>query len=234
MSKFRYLNSQEVEDYGAEFLDVVDKVAAGRTEHLREQLWQVQGEPAQERRQRTAEQLRRRMPHFDAWNNDPGLLEWLKHPDPASGRVRQDLLTEAFNMGDVDRVEGFFRAFEALPDPTKPTGTPCVQPLTASTKATRALISAPSMRYTRRATLCRQASHADLGRGRPSQSTTPSGRNTRAGGPRPKRNRSTTKSRTPLIGGRCDDRPACHLATGTSPHFRRRLQRHRTAGCVGL
>lgn len=50
---------------------------------------------------------------FTQTNEDPLFIDWLKEIDPASGDTRHNLLTRAYNAGDVERTAYFFRAFKA-------------------------------------------------------------------------------------------------------------------------
>ena len=50
----------------------------------------------------------------DIWtiNKDPGFLNWLQEIDPLNSRPRQDLLNEAQDRLDANRVAQFFKAWQ--------------------------------------------------------------------------------------------------------------------------
>jgi len=63
--------------------------------------------------QRTVEQvLDAEVPNWNIVNNEPAFVAWLAQPDPFSGRVRHDMLTEAYSGGDGRRTAAFFRAYQ--------------------------------------------------------------------------------------------------------------------------
>lgn len=89
-------------------------------------------QPIRERAQRTAKQqemdakerfvdaLTAEVPNYAEFDSDPGWLAWLGDEDPATGEVRQDLLTRFVQRRDVHRTARMFREYEASKAPAPP------------------------------------------------------------------------------------------------------------------
>jgi len=52
------------------------------------------------------------VPDWTELNTDSGFLEWLKAVDPFTGKTRHEMLLEAFEARDADRVARFFQAYK--------------------------------------------------------------------------------------------------------------------------
>jgi hypothetical protein len=68
------------------------------------------------------------IPDFDAQNNDPQFLAWLQGADPATGRIRNDLLQDAHNAMQGYRTVEIFRAFREKREIGARQPTPLVPP----------------------------------------------------------------------------------------------------------
>jgi hypothetical protein len=67
--------------------------------------------------------LDRNQPGWRATNHDQAFIGWLNLRDPASGAIRKQLLEDAFNKGDAQRVQFFFKSFISdVAPPTPPSG----------------------------------------------------------------------------------------------------------------
>jgi hypothetical protein len=127
----RLVTPEEENDYGKDLLTVVGKRAreefAPEVETLRERLDRIEG-----RVQGTSEVISRNQisevydvlhrnigPDWVQLNQFPDFKDrWLKEVDPYAGRPRGDLLKEAFDRRDGQRVLRFFQGYlsEAAPD----------------------------------------------------------------------------------------------------------------------
>ncbi len=80
----------------------------GQVEHLSTRSQATETNMAQ----RTVEQqLEHDIPNWREVNNDPQFATWLAEVDPFSGRVRHDMLHEAYGAGNAPRTSAFFRAY---------------------------------------------------------------------------------------------------------------------------
>ena len=70
------------------------------------------------------DKLAKLVPDWQTVNTDMGFLEWLAQKDPFSGVIRQQVLTDAGNKLDADRVAAVFNAYKALIQPPAQTPTP--------------------------------------------------------------------------------------------------------------
>jgi hypothetical protein len=123
------LTEQEIEDYGPEFVDVVRRAAAevatplyDEIQNLKGQLGSVQTETANAFMTRMNATIGGMVPNWDQINRHPAFIQWVGLPDIYSGVIRQQLMQEAWNNGDAQRVVAFFRAFlaeEAAVDPRR-------------------------------------------------------------------------------------------------------------------
>jgi hypothetical protein len=127
----RLVSEQEVQEYGADLIDVIRRTA---TETLMPMIapiatkvGQVEGQ-AQATARETQQQFLHRMhgfmhqtvPGWEELNTDPKFIDWTKKADVYSGQNRQELLQRAWNNGDARRVAAFFQGFlaeEAATDP---------------------------------------------------------------------------------------------------------------------
>jgi hypothetical protein len=118
-----YLTQQDVENYGSELLDVSQRAALQaiaphlqQTESHLQQLARenadLRARQAREQRRRLDQQVEQAIPNYRDFDHDPRWHQWLKGVDLMSGRVRQQLLNEAIQHGNVSRVLSFFNGFQ--------------------------------------------------------------------------------------------------------------------------
>ena len=104
--------------------------------------------------------LTRRLPSWQQVNEDPAFLDWLEIPDTFSGKKRHELMLEAHQAMNVERVVSFFLAYKpdlgtaapaapaaapTNPQPAAPAvPAPMVDPATLAAPATQAPAPAPS------------------------------------------------------------------------------------------
>lgn len=127
----RLVTEAEVQEYGADLIDVVRRVAAETVmpmiAPIATKVGQVEGQ-AQATAKETERQFLNRMHGFmdqnvPGWNDinrDEKFIAWSKEPDVYSGLNRQELLQRAWYAGDAKRVAAFFQGFlaeEAATDP---------------------------------------------------------------------------------------------------------------------
>lgn len=113
------LTDKDVETYGDDLISVVQRAAE---DAISPQLTRLEQENQQLRRglQQTRQQTAQQTVHaalatwradWEMINNDPKFHDWLRLPDLYSGRVRQQMLKEAFDGGNASRVLAFFQGF---------------------------------------------------------------------------------------------------------------------------
>lgn len=141
-----FLTDQEIADYGPEFLDVVGKkareIAAAETAELKKQLETLsRGMQAtsqvtmQQARETMLAHLDEKIPDWRTLNVDPNFIAWLRLPDPFSGAIRQNLLTEAYGQNNSARVAAFFQGFLAEEAAVAPANAPPAQQPSAAQPA---------------------------------------------------------------------------------------------------
>jgi hypothetical protein len=116
------ITDQERTDYGDELLTVVGKRAreeyAPEFEQLASRLAKLEGrvEGVGQVMDKTQQQdvyagLDQHVTDWREINKDANFKAWLAMPDPYSGRVRHDMLKDAFSRHETGRVVAFFRGF---------------------------------------------------------------------------------------------------------------------------
>jgi hypothetical protein len=137
---------EEIEEYGADFVDVVqraaldaiaplldEKVNGVRTEFRADlskvgtKVTNAEREAAVSTHQRLLDAMDRKLPNWRVINKHPKFLNWLNLTDPLSGAIRKNLLNDAVAQGNVERCVTFYRAFiaeEGDPSPAVPPTTP--------------------------------------------------------------------------------------------------------------
>jgi hypothetical protein len=124
----RRLTEKELQEYGADLLDVMGRRAmevadtivqpalldvGGRLARLEQQLGNVRQTVAYDGQSRMYDTLGREVPDWNQINNSPEFVRWLSMPDPLSGQIRHNMLIEAFNGQQTNRVIEFFRRYMA-------------------------------------------------------------------------------------------------------------------------
>lgn len=118
----KYLKEDEVEDYGADMIDVVKRAAREEFEpmlaklqeensHLRGLLGGMQQQTATNAKQTMLTQLDEQIPQWREVNGNQEFLGWLENVDPYSGQKKLDMLRQAFEGNNTQRVMAFFRGF---------------------------------------------------------------------------------------------------------------------------
>jgi len=116
-------DSEDLENYGEDFINLVErratKIAQRLVEtkfgELRPQIEQV-GRQVTETRQQTASEriyakLDQEVQDWKGVNQSAQFHNWLDRPDPFSGVPRSQLLQNAFNQGDANRVTHIFKTY---------------------------------------------------------------------------------------------------------------------------
>lgn len=127
------LTPEEVTEYGSEFLGVVGKKAKeeilpelstvrSELEQIKSQINGVNTFVAESARDRMMNRLTEVVPGWEAQNEDPAFLAWLKLPNPYTGGIRHDELSAAWERNNTPRVLAFFNGFLAEKAATSPAG----------------------------------------------------------------------------------------------------------------
>lgn len=116
------IKQEEVDDYGAELIDVIRRGAREvfnveivelkqKLEAIEQQLGNVGQTLAVRGRETVVEVLNREVPNWKTVNTDTEWLGWLDQVDPLSGVTRQQLLDAATKDNDAARVVAFFKNY---------------------------------------------------------------------------------------------------------------------------
>jgi hypothetical protein len=119
-----FLSTEEVNEYGADFLSVVGKKAqeafSPEVKAIKDQMAKLQAKldgnnaaNAVTARNNMEVSLGGSCPSWRELNFMPEFHSWLKLPDPFSGAIRHELLTAAYERNDTPRVLAFFNGFLA-------------------------------------------------------------------------------------------------------------------------
>lgn len=113
------ISSEDREKYGDDLLDVIkrtaqEQVAAKDVEiaELKRQLESVTTATAKTAEVGFFDRLGQLVPDWVTLNGDDGFLKWLDEYDELTGRTRQELLSEAEQARDADRVARFFKTWK--------------------------------------------------------------------------------------------------------------------------
>ena len=126
-----FVTAKEVEDYGADLIDVIKRAAAEAvmpmlkpiaTEvgQMRARVETTESETGKQFLTRMHSSMDQVVPGWDEINKDPNFIAWTKKPDVYSGLNRQEMLQKAWYAGDSNRVAAFFNGYlaeEAAVDP---------------------------------------------------------------------------------------------------------------------
>jgi hypothetical protein len=108
-----YLTQNDVANYGNELLDMSQRAAmhavAPILQNLEQQNAALQAQVA--RRRVLDNQVAELVPDYRTIDRNPAWHQWLLGADLLSGRIRQQLLNEAIQAGDVSRVKAIFDRF---------------------------------------------------------------------------------------------------------------------------
>jgi hypothetical protein len=145
----RQVTPEEERDYGPEMLEVVGKQAKdvlqpeimtlkNEIEDLKHKVGVVGATMSRQSLQTVEQRLDGSVPGWREQNNDPAFIQWLAEVDPFSGRMRQDMLSEAHSRHDARRVVAFFEGYRsetAAVDPPSTGPAPPAQPAKRDLKA---------------------------------------------------------------------------------------------------
>lgn len=122
----RRVTEKEIQEYGADLVDLMGRRAMevgdnifgpqfqryeDRIAQLERQLGGVRNAVEYDAQSRMYQQLDRELPNWKQINSHPEFVGWLQMPDPLSGQIRHNLLAEAYNSQQGNRVMEFFRRF---------------------------------------------------------------------------------------------------------------------------
>lgn len=118
------ITAQEVSDYGEEFLTVIEKKAKQvlmptinklqqENENLKRQLGQVGTHINIDSKVKLEQFMDSRLNNWRDLNTNEEFLGWLAQTDPYAGEVRHNLLKQAYERNDSNRVLAFFQGFLA-------------------------------------------------------------------------------------------------------------------------
>lgn len=136
------LTEKERSEYGEEFIDVVTRILKqtlgtqltdlgtriagleGRIGSTLQQVKAVQQETREQVIARYENSLNTKIPGWEQVNVDPQFLDWLENVDTLTGKKYMDLLADAHERADANRVIHIFRLYK----PDLGTGTPAATP----------------------------------------------------------------------------------------------------------
>jgi hypothetical protein len=117
-----WLTQQDVDNYGAELIDVTQRAALHAIQpklaEVEQQNAELQRRLAVEARRRLDQAVEVAVPNYRDIDRNPRWHRWLLGVDVLSGRVRQQLLNEAIAQASAPRVISFFKGFLAEEEAT--------------------------------------------------------------------------------------------------------------------
>ena len=119
---FKAITPEERETYGDDFLDIAARAAAEKfvpkieemqatIDRLNAQVGTVSQVTTKNAQQQMFDFLTDKLPNWKALNRDPKFLEWASLQDTLSGVIRRDMMRQAFDANDANRVLSFFKAY---------------------------------------------------------------------------------------------------------------------------
>ena len=125
------ITDEDLERHGADTVDFVQRAARAmigpELERVQNQNAELQQELSRNRRAAMNAELTREVPNWREVNVDKRFLQWLRKPNIYSGRTNKEMLNEAANSADAQRVAAFFKGFLSeekvtghQPDPKTP------------------------------------------------------------------------------------------------------------------
>lgn len=136
------ITDEDINTWGPDMVAFIDRVAnirvAKATGQVTQQIERVQTSVQQSARDRLIAHLNQEFParagnaapYWYVVNRDQNFIAWLNLRDDMSGRIRNELLNDAFEANDAQRVAAFFKSFisEASPVPAAAPSTPAQTP----------------------------------------------------------------------------------------------------------
>lgn len=122
------IKPEEIEQYGAEFIDMVKRAAksqqAPADEGLKKQLETITEQQRSVARSQFFDSLNRDAPQWEKLNTDQKFLDHLSSLDPYSGRQRQEIFDDAYEKLDAWRIANFFNSYADTQQPQAETPRP--------------------------------------------------------------------------------------------------------------
>lgn len=114
------ISAEDREAYGEELITKSQAWAeaklAPKLSRMEQRLLEIEGRSQQTQQQSAQQmvesQLDRAMPSWQVINQSPSFWAWLDQPDPFSGHLRRQLITDAHVRGDAARTLAFFQAYQ--------------------------------------------------------------------------------------------------------------------------
>lgn len=114
---------QDIEDYGQDFFDMLTRHSKGvvsqelnglrrELNEIKRRLGSVDTTVRKTSQEKVFDALDKRVEGWREINESQSFLDWLSLHDPYAGRPRQDLLNEAFQRHDAERVVAFFEGYK--------------------------------------------------------------------------------------------------------------------------
>lgn len=104
-----------IEEFGEDQVNMVEQMVEQRIKRESNdenpRIAELEQQVATLAQQNYATLLNTLVPDWQSINGLPQFLDWLDKPDPLTGVRRQDLLTDAHNSADAQRVANFFNTF---------------------------------------------------------------------------------------------------------------------------
>lgn len=153
------VSPEEVTAFGADLIDVMGRVAKqtllpeieARVKPVQQRIEQtekgtkaVQDAAARDARAKLLALLQDAVPNYLQVNRDPEFISWLQEVDPYVGRLREDLLQEAYKANDGPRVVAFFKGYlaeNAATTPPPPAPPPAPTPQTEAQRTMESLVA---------------------------------------------------------------------------------------------
>lgn len=130
--KPKFISPEEASEYGEDLLNVIGKRAKEEYfpefDQLAQRLKRLEGRVdgvgtvlEKDQKQTVYSSLTAAVPQWREINKDEGFKAWLGEVDPYSGKLRNEMLQEAFTRHEGNRVVSFFKGFlEAVGTPQPP------------------------------------------------------------------------------------------------------------------
>lgn len=111
----RLITEKDVETFGPEFLDTVQRAALDAAQpilaQVQDQVKKVSQTLTKQQKHSMAQQLTAAVPEWRQINESDRFKEWAGLRDVYSGQVRGNLLNAAIRQGDISRAVAFFKGF---------------------------------------------------------------------------------------------------------------------------
>ena len=118
------LSEEEIQQFGPDLIDIIRRVAKEETgvvldhklkpvvEQAQENVDTPETDVSESDRRQMLIDLAEAVPDWEEQNEDKKFLAWLELDDPMSGRVRMEMLAEAYQKADAQRLIAIFTGFQ--------------------------------------------------------------------------------------------------------------------------